>query len=133
MTAGFLKIYENLSAVMCAHSGELRNRSLNQLVRSSRLILDKSDKGGCVKTHIMLVAVYLCRRIAVRELGKRLQFHEVDENSEDVEDDTNIESGLLKGLKDRWKLNLMKIMCAIAHPLFQNKQQMIASIICTKS
>ena len=101
MSAGFFKMYENLSAVMGACSGDLRNQSLNQLIRSS-------NKVGCVKTYIMLEAIELCRRISVREVGKRFQFHEVDEDSADVDDDTNIESDLLKGIKDRRKVNVMK-------------------------
>ena len=133
MSARIFKMYDNLSADNGACSGDLINRSLNQMVRSSKFILDESDKVNCVKTHIMLESIELCRRIAVRDLCKRLHFHEIDEDSAGVDDDIDIELDLLKGLKDRQKLNIIKIMGAIVHPLFQNKQRMIASGICTDS
>lgn len=44
MSARFFKMYNNLSTANGARSGDLRNRSLNQLLRSVQFILDESDK-----------------------------------------------------------------------------------------
>lgn len=133
MSAGFFKMYEDLLPVIGARSGDLRKRSRNQIVRKSKFILDDNDKIGSIKTHIMLEEIELCRRIAVRELGKHLLFYKIDEYSAEVDDDTNINKYILKGLNDTNKLNVMKIIGASVHPLFQNTQRMIASGICTKS
>ena len=51
-----------------------------------------------------------------------------DGNDDDVARD--LSEGLLEGLRDCEKLNVIKIMGAILHPLFQNKKRMVASGIC---
>ena len=52
-----------------------------------------------------------------------------DGNDDDVARD--LSEDLLEGLRDCEKLNVMKIMGVILHPLFQNKKRMVVSGICT--
>ena len=75
MSAGFFKIYENLSAVIG--------------IRNSKIILDDNNKIGSTKTHIMLQEIELCGKIFAYKLGKNFLFYKIDEYSAGVDDDTN--------------------------------------------
>ena len=64
------------------------------------------------------------RRLEVRELTVQLAFSDKDPVFDGNDDDVAryLSEYLLEGLRDFEKLNGMKIMGAILHPLFQNKK-----------
>ena len=112
-------------------SHDLTKRQCNQLVIDASFFPDNAlkDQYTFDATHDMMTEIILMRRLAVRELTVRLAFCEKDPVFDGNDDDVarDLSEDLLEGLRYCEKLNVMKIMGAISHPLFQNKKRMVAS------
>ena len=81
----------------------------------------------------MLECIELACRIGARELSTRLKFYKKDDILYDSDDDTDITRDVMSGLEPCPSLNIMKIMGAIVHPMFQNKSRMVAAGLCTSN
>ena len=117
LSAPHFAMYENLSAVQGPRGNDLTKRCLNEFVSSDLFFANNKDKAGCVVSHDMLKSIELARRIAARELSTRLGYLVKDDSFEE-EDQTDTVRDIFSGLEESKTLNVMKMMGAIAHPLF---------------
>jgi hypothetical protein len=86
-------------------------------------------------SHEMVDDILICRRLAGRLLGLRLGFYvrcnTIKKMANDV-CDTDFDKHFMCGLEHSKKLNDMKIMGALIHPLYQSKKRMIDAGLCTE-
>ena len=132
LSAPWFPMYENLSAVTAPMAQDLTKRLLNQLVMEDEFFPSDALSNAYANTHTMLDCIRVCRRVAYRELIVRLGYMERDPSYIGDYDKlaTDCERELTEGLRHCQEINVMKIMGAILHPLFQNKKRMISSSIC---
>ena len=121
--ASYFPMFENLSAIEGQRSRNLTKRRLDQLVTESDFMPSSDLQYGFAQTHDMIDEIRIACQVAWRELALRLELMEHDPDFvgdyNSIAADCQLDLGI--GLRHCAKLNVMKIMGAMCHPLFQQK------------
>ena len=126
-------MHENFSLAMNKRCANIHKLPLNQFVDMEGFQLD-STTGYCDK-HDMIEIIVRSRRIDDGDLSVSLGFIErVPIPGSDANDfDRDLDKYLWVGLRDSPSVNFINLGGAICNMLFQNKQHMVASGLCTES
>ena len=88
-----------------------------------------------LEDHTVVDEVRLARRIAGRQLGKRLKLYKkvnTLHKTKTDEYDADLTSKFMAGLEHSKKLSDIKIMGALLNPLYQNGERMVDAGLCTQ-
>ena len=82
----------------------------------------------------MKKSIAVCRRVAVRNLARRLGLFKNNPTFRGDENmvDKNVNQKLMAGLVDCDSINKIKMMGAFVNPMFQNVRWMMSAGLCTK-
>ena len=134
LSAKYFEMYENLSEMVGGRATNLKCRKKNNLVVMKGFHCKEEFTTNYKVVKEMHEPIALARRLAVRNLARRLQFYKTDPGERRNADqlDCDLSEGLFTGLVHCDSLNEIKIMGAIVHPLFQNVKRMVACDLCTR-